>query len=448
MRFLSAENSPEPCGLSRAECECSSSRSPAAARATSCDDVSAASDWITPSPLASIALRFDSECVHAFHSAPIVYSSSCGWISRDRKRSRRCTPPHRLSSSWFSSLFTHKLRMAAMAHSSISVVLAVSLMTPTSTLMALACRAAVWFWIELAHALASAAPACSRARGPPVWITSMSAAIPFTRFSSALFGALLMHALRSAPAACSFAASLPVRSSATSPGIAALASSFSEGSLAHDFQIAPAASSCPTAVPATSCWIRSGMPLFLMSSMRDISLSTMAFHSAVVAFSCACGSPLLSRLSTSSMPPAAWKKLRVSLLSSMALAMAAVAASLTRGVPVRIRSMSASTPPYFARSRMPTISDGSAGPSAREPSRGLRAFTMLASALAAFSCTLEWCDWSMRTRGRTPAALMTAMRLSALLPHAAAMACAALACSSGLSTRFRRSTMAGMPPAV
>eukprot|EP00961_Rhodomonas_salina_P055911 750595-Rhodomonas_salina.1 len=43
--------------------------------------------------------------------------------------------------------------------------------------------------------------------------------------------------------------------------------------------------------PVVSCWMRRGMPWLLMMSTLDASLSTIAFHSAVVAFSCACASP-------------------------------------------------------------------------------------------------------------------------------------------------------------
>mmetsp|Transcript_14120 Transcript_14120/g.28186 ORF Transcript_14120/g.28186 Transcript_14120/m.28186 type:complete len:295 (-) Transcript_14120:616-1500(-) len=262
-------------------------------------------------------------------------------------------PPQRLSSSWFSGHETQRLRMAATAHSTIWRLLCVLIIVSSSGI-APAWRAAVWFSAELAHALARAAPDCSFARMVPVRMLSTSAAIPLTRLSSRLLSGELMHAERRAPAACSCAEGVPVHSSLTSPGIACRTSSFWVGSLAQAFQMAPAASSWPMGVPVKSCWMSSGIPWWLMRSTREASLSTIAFHSAVVAFSCACASPVRRMRSMGSTPPPSWKRSRLPEWSAMALATAAAAASLTRGASERSSGSSASIPPLRLISAFPS----------------------------------------------------------------------------------------------
>mmetsp|Transcript_96286 Transcript_96286/g.140778 ORF Transcript_96286/g.140778 Transcript_96286/m.140778 type:complete len:218 (+) Transcript_96286:452-1105(+) len=199
--------------------------------------------------------------------------------------------------------------------------------------------------MQLAHALASAAPACSRDGTSLVRSTLTRALMPLTRLSSNLLTGLFTHILLRAPAACSCAEGLLVRSRRTSPSIAGVYHCLSESSDAHAFQIAPAASSLPSTVPVLSCRVSSWLPFRRLKSLTAMGLSTMAFHKAVVALSWALQSPSRSILTTCAIPLASWKAIRFSAHSVIAFATAAAAAILTREEPLSISCTNFSTPP-------------------------------------------------------------------------------------------------------
>mmetsp|Transcript_35993 Transcript_35993/g.92016 ORF Transcript_35993/g.92016 Transcript_35993/m.92016 type:complete len:549 (+) Transcript_35993:537-2183(+) len=353
------------------------------------------------------------------------------------------TPPSCPSFSCRSRLPAHMLRSTDTQPLTISLVLSCSWSrTESRTSIPPALAAAIWLASQLARALASAAPACSPALGLPSRMSPMSASTPPHLLSSSLFCALLMQALRRAPAACSLAPWVPVATSCTRPGMAMRTSSLTDGSDAHAFQMAPAASSWPTSVPAMTCCTRMGMPPSCTTCVQASSLSTIEFHSAVVAFSCAWGSALCRTSSTTRMPPASWKALRVSLQNSMALATAAVAASLTLGVPPFIAAISAWMPPCTLSCLSPS-SSACRAPGRLSPTPA-RCLMTLARALAAFSIAAVLLPPSNLTRASIPPASTTAALLASLEPQAAAMACAALLCRSGVPL-LRSATIACRP---
>mmetsp|Transcript_15873 Transcript_15873/g.31310 ORF Transcript_15873/g.31310 Transcript_15873/m.31310 type:complete len:212 (+) Transcript_15873:144-779(+) len=205
--------------------------------------------------------RLVGHLVHAVKIAPRMYSVSC--MERElrsstldgRQDTSFSSPRSRPSSACCSSLSAQRLRTAETEHSIISdpVDPCPPSSTDRSTSMALASLAAFWFTAQFAHALARAAPACSLILGSPSRMRRRRAWMPPHRCSSSLFRWQSTHALRSAPAAWCRAPGAAAPRRATSPGMAMRTCSWIAGLLAHAFQMAPAASSCPVSVPASTC---------------------------------------------------------------------------------------------------------------------------------------------------------------------------------------------------